>query len=791
LILALTLLGGLLGAFRLSLSLGQSFPGMVLLWRKEQRVFTVSWTTPPNWNGPMAGLKINDQILCIRASSPANDLTTGYNKDTCFKDNQDFKAILREAYPSNTHAVDFLIERDGVQFSVRSVPVIPFTPDLLLETFLPAFILGLAFLILGWVVYRANPGGEINLIFSLAMVIAGNAAFNTTLAGLITDAQFETGKITMLQFTPWIALSGALAFHLTNLLSNPGPFSAVTRPLHRPYYLLASVFSALGVFAFAFDKLAISPALTWAYIHWVMLSWVITGLWAFISLGYTHRRSSLRRVRRQTGLVIAALLLSILASIPFIGLFYANGLTFAYMQGIPYLGLVVVGLIAYAILRYQLFAARTQILAYLLVMVAGVMAAILIYLLGMGKIDFVPLLGTAWLTGSVFTGRFKLLKFLDRQLHREKLDYQIVARFGQQVHPMQSVERLAEAAIATFKTELETERVDLWLHGLERPALERYTDGHLAEITPLDPITAIQFVRLAGPVYGASPQGRAFNLVLPGLPSSDPDGVWAPLVDREQLLGLLYLGPRWTGEVYSEDDVRLIKLLAAQFALAIANTRQVESLQAMQRLILQAEENERGKIARELHDTVLQFLLVLTFRLDGIKDSRPEWNGQIEGWQEQISAEASRLRDLLSYLRTPETLEQRGLVAALKQLFDEMRQQTATQLEYTLDPQVEVALSTENKVALYRMLREATHNALKHALAQQITVKLHREGDRAAFSVRDNGQGFDLAAALKSTEKGYNSLRDMRIYIESTGGRLEMQSMPGEGTTIQGWVPMM
>ena len=252
----------------------------------------------------------------------------------------------------------------------------------------------------------------------------------------------------------------------------------------------------------------------------------------------------------------------------------------------------------------------------------------------------------------------------------------------------------------------------------------------------------------------------------------------------------LYLEPRWTGEIYSEGDLRLIKLLGAQLALAVANARQVERLQTMQRLILQAEENERHKIARELHDTVLQFLLVLTFGLDGMKEGQPQLGGRIDVWQERISAEASRLRDLLSYLRTPETLAQRGLVAALQQLFKDMRRQTTMRLDCDLDVQVEPLLAAETQVALYRMMREAAQNAIKHSLARRIIVTLKLIGDRAVFIIQDDGQGFDIASALQSTAKGYNSLQDMRIYIESTGGRLEIQSTPGQGTLVQGWAPV-
>lgn len=797
--MALTLLGGLLGAFRLALSLGQPFPGLVMLWRKEYKLFTVSWVTPPNWTGLAAGMRINDRILCINGYRPvlepkAYSLAPRDAGQSCPNGEKKYGDIFRETFISAEPTIDFFVDRNEEMLSIQGVPVIRFTLGLLLETFLPAFLLGLALLFVGWVVYRAHPDAEINLVFSLVMVVTSSFAFNNTLAGNITDVQFETGKITLVQIIPWVALLGPLTFHLTDLLTSAGPCSAAACRIRKPYYLLAIPICLAGVFAFTFNDLPASQPLTWAYIYWITLSWAFSGIWSLVSLSLTFRRAPVRWVRMQTGLVLAALGITTLASVPFLGLYYANQLTFPYMQGLPYLGLVVVGIFAYAILRYQLFAARTQTLTFLLVLVVSVFTALIVYIPVAREIGFIPILATALLTGSMFEGRLKRFQpssWLEHLLHRERLDYQVVNRFNQHIYPLQSPESLAEVATGALKAELEAERVDLWLCCLDRPVLERYTEGCLAETLALAPSLAAQLVEVPGPVYATSQAGQAFALGLPGVAIVQPNGLWAPLANREQAIGLVYLGPRWTGDVFDEADLRLVSLLAAQLALAIANARQVERLQAMQRMILQAEENERHKIARELHDTVLQFLLVLTFGLDSMKGSPPELGDRIEVWQGRISVEASRLRDLLSYLRTPETLEQRGLVASLNQLFDEMRRQTTTRLECNLDPQAEPVLSTEAKVALYRMLREAVHNALKHAHAQQIALKLNLEGKRVVFSVRDDGQGFDIAVALKSIEKGYSSLQDMRIYIESIGGRLEVSSTIGRGTMIQGWAPTM
>ena len=137
-IMALTLLGGLLGAFRLALSLGQPFPGLVMLWRKEYKLFTVSWVTPPNWRGLTAGMMINDRILCMDGYRPVlgpkvyglEPLDTG---QSCLNGDKQYGDIFRETFLSANPAIDFLINRDGKMQSIQAVPVIRFTLGLLLE----------------------------------------------------------------------------------------------------------------------------------------------------------------------------------------------------------------------------------------------------------------------------------------------------------------------------------------------------------------------------------------------------------------------------------------------------------------------------------------------------------------------------------------------------------------------------------------------------------------------------------------------------------------------------------
>ena len=143
------------------------------------------------------------------------------------------------------------------------------------------------------------------------------------------------------------------------------------------------------------------------------------------------------------------------------------------------------------------------------------------------------------------------------------------------------------------------------------------------------------------------------------------------------------------------------------------------------------------------------------------------------------------MRNLLSYLRAPRDCWcSRGWSPRCKAGWTRCGDHLV--IEADLAPEVEELLSTEAKVAIYRVCREAVHNAIKHSGGSRVVVQVQPEGEVVRFSVEDDGQGFDEAAIPASSEKGYSSLHDLRIYVESVGGRLEVRSSPDEGTMIMG-----
>lgn len=787
----IVLLAGLGQGVRVGLAIGQPFPGFVMMWRSEIKMYTVSYATPPHWPGLVAGLRLNDHIRCVGGYAPNGD-ATGYSLQgiRCTEEGKEYSRVFAEAMARGQSGIDYLVERKGTQVSVDDVPLGRFNLRMILELFLPFFLLGIGFLAVGFIVYRAGPTTEINLIFATFAVIMAGFMLDSFSPLRLTDS-IDNMAMSMILVIPWLPLIGVVMVHLVNLLTAPGRLATITRRSLPFYYGLSLLVSLLSILAFTVDHRAINVPLNWLFLLFSSVSSAFAVVWAGVCLGWTYRKASSQRERRQAGLILIGLVLTFLALLPYILFFITDIPIPNLLQSTSYLGLAFAAAVAYVILRYQLFASQARILTALLVVIACIWVANLVYLAIGQQVSFLPILTASLAAGAVVGIRRGPTAFLNRLLQRESLDYQVVASFSQQVGGLLQVEAIVETAWETFRRDLDVESVDIWLIDEEHQTLDHLHNGQPDRSFPL-------LGGFADALVGQSDPQRAMmtsSAFAPPISGSDATiSVWAPLVDRGQAAGLLGLGPRWTGELYDDGDLQLIGILARQMALALLNTRQLERLQASSRLILQAEENERRKIARELHDTILQFLLVLTYGLGDLKERQEALGGgiasEMERWQDRISAEAGQLRNLLNYLRAPELLVQQGLMRSLQTWLDGVQQETAMRIDADLDPEVESLLSTEAKVAVYRTVREAVHNALKHSGGSRVEVRLGREGDQAAFVVEDDGRGFDIGRAWQGGDKGYSSLLDMRLYMESVGGKVEVRSEVGVGTVVKGWAPL-
>jgi signal transduction histidine kinase len=789
--MAAVLLAGLGGGLRLAASLGQPFPSFALMWRKELNLYVVSNVTPPYWPGIAAGLRINDRIRCVDGYMPLSE-TAVYGLDAngdevlCHKGSKSYFEICQQRHTSATPEVDIIVQRQHMTLTITAIPVVLFDLTMLLETFLPAFLLGLGFLGLGDVVLRAGRAVETNLVFALFATIMAAFAVNQAYAFRIGSQLAGTALVALVLVIAWVPFLGAVVAHMLDLLTPTSPLASVNRRLRRPYYYLSALVAIVGSGAFVAGDHPLVYPIGNGYLAFVIGSLAFAVLWGLAGVGLAFWQAPSQRVRRQTGLILASLAITVPFMIPYALYFLTAAPALNVINNVPYLGLALVALLAYAILRYQVFASRARILRTLLVAITCILIANLVYLLIGQRVGILPIMAATLLTGLALEARQGPMSFFNRLLRREVLDYRTVAQFSEQVGQLQKVDALLAGIRQPLYDSLDIEHMAVWLLDPAQPGqLQRFVNGEAIPAMRAPEDLTMNLLAQPDPLRANQQPAQPLQALAT---DCEPIAVWAPLVERGEVAGILGLGPRWTGEVYGEQDLKLIGILARQMTLSILNTRQLERLQAMSHLIAQAEENERRKIARELHDTILQFLLVLTYGLDDLKERQSALTAEIERWQERISAEAGQLRSLLSYLRAPELLVQQGLVPSLESWLAQVQQETAMAIETDLTSEVEPLLSTEAKVAIYRVCREAVHNAIKHSGGSRVVVKIWRDGEAVRFVVEDDGQGFDVEAALAGGDKGYSSLNDLRIYVENMGGQLELRSTLTAGTTVRSWL---
>lgn len=277
----------------------------------------------------------------------------------------------------------------------------------------------------------------------------------------------------------------------------------------------------------------------------------------------------------------------------------------------------------------------------------------------------------------------------------------------------------------------------------------------------------------------------------------------APLWVGEEVVGLIAL-ERARPEGYTEEDVRLITGFADLTGLALENARLYR--QAEQLAVIR----ERQRLARELHDSVTQSLYSLTLLTEAAR--RLARTGDLARVEEalgrlgEIDQQALKEMRLLVYELRPLALKHVGLVGALQQRLDTVEKRAGVETHLLLEGAMVFPEQMEEE--LYRIAQEALNNALKHAAATAITVRIHTDEAPSPLTVpapppapvktgitmtiTDNGRGFDLDAATSSMagrDTGGMGLSSMRERAEKLGGVLTIHSAPGNGATVQLIIP--
>jgi signal transduction histidine kinase len=262
-------------------------------------------------------------------------------------------------------------------------------------------------------------------------------------------------------------------------------------------------------------------------------------------------------------------------------------------------------------------------------------------------------------------------------------------------------------------------------------------------------------------------------------------GMWVPLIARDQVIGVLEIHDKEGPDArFSDDDLRLAETFAARAAVAVELSQRV-ARDAVRRVV-QAQEAERSRLARELHDETGQALTSILLGLKPLEEALADHPARtaLAELREHVVKALQDVRRLAVELR-PAVLDDFGLVPALERLTDGFAEQSQVRVDFH-SALGELRLPSEIETTLYRVVQESLTNIVKHANAHNVSVSIGRRGSVVAAVIEDDGAGFDRRTVR---EEGVGLL-GMRERLSFVDGRLEIESRPGAGTTIVAEVPV-
>jgi signal transduction histidine kinase len=750
--------------------IGHPFPGFFYT---PDRI--VSGFTPQDFTGWQAGLRPWDRIVAVNGQHW-----------------REIRRLVREAGIGGI--VVYTVERGDQRLQI-AVPTMEFTADILWR-FIPGGLLFALFsLAVGIFVYARNPNGRLNRYLLLYLLLWAS------IVGAVWDCYLSQQKWTAYLVHPWTAIAAVAGWiFFWSFPADRARKEFLARWLLIPAFVaLAAAFTVYFPTLFFLASHLDTPSLwrlylwsgTWGHFVVLALGSVVNKTVPLLQIALRKKASPL--IRQQAVVLLVGISLGLGGWIVF--LWGPAVLHFPPPASMHWGGIIATLYplsVGYAVLRYQLLDTRVVVrkgLVYSLLTVTLTTVFLLLSLLtgylfqGLsGQPSFLAALAPALLIAVLFQpARNRIQTFVDRAFFRREYEVrQALTAFSRDLSTLRDKEEVVHLVLDTVSETLGAQGARIWL----------LDDGETSEVSGTSEVWSLVtwLTRVQRPLLllpdDRSPQAEDLRRIGATLA--------VPLLTGEQLVGVLTLGEKRSGDLYTQEDVELLTTLAHSAALALENARLHEERMAILRqqlaLVTAAQEEERGRIARELHDGLGPALASLNLRLRTARklleqDHHPV-AGEIEELAEQAQASIRDIRRLMYDLR-PAALDELGLVPALRDYLAHCQQEHGLVIEFTADEGRHLPAPVET--ALFRIAQEGLNNVVRHAQAQRVEVTLQQDERHVTLRIADDGRGFDPEAPRSGTHLGLWSMRER---VEQLGGQFEIESAPGRGTTVRALIPL-
>jgi len=276
--------------------------------------------------------------------------------------------------------------------------------------------------------------------------------------------------------------------------------------------------------------------------------------------------------------------------------------------------------------------------------------------------------------------------------------------------------------------------------------------------------------------------------------------VLAPIISKDEAIGVMQVDrPLDSKKGFDHEETEIIFAIARATAIAIENSRLVEALGHKEQLLHQlvdklitAQENERKRLASDLHDGIIQSLIAIWYRMQRITpaaDESPQhWFDEIQDLTNVLGEQIQDIRRILYDLR-PIILDNYGLIPAVESYLNNLQEQTQLQVSLVVNGNNQ-RLSSRIEITLFRILQEALTNVTKHAEATEVKVDLSIQEEEVALTVEDNGTGLDRNTLSPPTPQNHLGLASIQERALLLGGTCSIDSSKGEGTRILVKIPI-